>query len=305
MNYKNIGLGVLLLAIITGASSIFIVEQTEQAMVLAFGEPKRVIKTPGLNYKIPLIENVIFYDKRLLNLDPEPQEVNLEGKKRLIVDSFTRYKITDPLAFYQSLRNTYNAESQIENAINSSVREVLGKASLEDLLFEGSNETENSQENISKRQKIMKTIKARVEEKTAPMGVEIADVRIKRADLPTQVYESVVNRMISERIQEAKEFRAQGEELALFIKAKADRQRQEILADAKKQSEIIKGQGDKEAAKIWAEAANQDSGFYEFYRSLLAYKKAFNDENKASLVISPDSDFLKFFNRSPSKSQGE
>ncbi len=305
MNYKNIGLGVLLLTIITGASSIFIVEQTEQAMVLAFGEPKRVIKTPGLNYKIPLIENVIFYDKRLLNLDPDPQEVNLEGKKRLIVDSFTRYKITDPLAFYQSLRNTYNAESQIENAINSSVREVLGKASLEDLLFEGSNETENSQENISKRQKIMKTIKARVEEKTAPMGVEIADVRIKRADLPTQVYESVVNRMISERIQEAKEFRAQGEELALFIKAKADRQRQEILADAKKQSEIIKGQGDKEAAKIWADAANQDSGFYEFYRSLLAYKKAFNDENKTSLVISPDSDFLKFFNRSPSKVQGE
>ena len=265
-------------------SSVYTVNQGEQALVLQFGRPVRVVQDPGLKLKVPVIQNVIFYDARLLDLDPPAQEVVLNDKKRLDVDSFTRYKIIDPLKFYKTVRTEYQAQSKLAEIVNSSVRKILGRSTLQELLSQ-------------KRTQIMTDISVAVKVDAEQIGVSVADVRIRRADLPVEVLQAINARMKTEREREAKEFRAQGSQEALKIRAGADKEKTIILANAEKQAEIIRGQGDEQAIMLWNKAAGQDIKFFEFYRSLEAYKNALSNNN-SSMVISPDNEFLQYFRKS-------
>ena len=273
-------LGLVALAIIW--SSTYIVYQPEQAIVLQFGEPVRWVKEPGLKFKIPLIQNVVFYDTRLLNLDPPAQEVVLNDKKRLDVDSFTRYQIVDPLKFYQTVKTETQARSKLEEIVNSSLRKVLGRVTLTELLSQ-------------QRTQIMADISKTVKKDAEAIGVSVADVRIRRADLPMEVMQAINERMKTERQRDAKEFRAKGQQKAQNIRATADKEAAIIVAEAEKQSQILRGEGDKESVAIWNKIVGQDVDFYEFYRSLEAYRKSLGD-NETSLVLSPDSQFFKYFN---------
>lgn len=275
--------GIVLVAVFLIGTSVYIVNQAEQAIVLQFGRPVRLVQEPGLKIKIPFIQNVIFYDTRLLNLDPPAQEVVLNDKKRLDVDSFTRYKIVDPIKFYKTVRTEFQAQSKLAEIVNSSIRKILGRSTLQELLSE-------------KRTKIMSDISATVKVDAAQIGVSVADVRIRRADLPLEVLQAINARMKTEREREAKEFRAQGSQEAQKIKASADKEKTIILANADKQAQIIRGQGDEKAIEIWNRAAGQDIAFFNFYRSLEAYKNALGD-GKSSMVLSPDSEFFQFFRK--------
>ena len=266
------------------ANTLYIVHQAEQAIVLQFGEPIRVVKEPGLKVKIPFIQNVVFYDMRLLNLDPPAQEVVLNDKKRLDVDSFTRYRIVNPLRFYQTVRTEEQAQSKLAEIVNSSVRKILGRITLQELLSE-------------KRTIIMQQISTAAKIDAEQIGVSVADVRIRRADLPLEVLQAINARMKTERERDAKEFRAKGQQEAQQIRAAAEKERTIIIAEAEKKAQITRGEGDKEAIKIWNDAANQDKEFFEFYRSLEAYKKALAD-GEASLILSPETDFFKYFRHS-------
>lgn len=277
-------LTVLFALVIIALNSFYIVSQPEQAIVLQFGEPMREITTPGLKMKVPFIQNVVFYDNRLLRLDPPAQSVLLNDKKRIDVDSFTRYQIVDSLKFYKTVRTEMQARSKLEEIVNSSVRKVLGKVALQDLLS-------------GKRTQIMKDISEGVKIDAAQIGVSVADVRIRRADLPVDVLQAINERMKAERERDAKEARAQGQQVAKQIRAEADKEKVIILAEAEKQSEILKGQGDNEAISIITGIANADPRFYSFYRSLEAYKKSIAN-SETNLVISPDSEFFEFFKRS-------
>ena len=282
-----------ILAVIFGAlfivfmSSAYIVNQQEQAIVFQFGEPIREVREPGLNFKIPFVQNVTFYDVRLLNLDPPAQEVVLNDKKRLDVDSFTRYKIIDPLKFYKTVRNEEQAQSKLAEIVNSSLRKVLGRVTLTELLSE-------------KRTQIMNDISATVKKDAEAIGVSVADVRIRRADLPIEVMQAINDRMKTERQRDAKEFRAKGQQQAQNIRATADKEATIIVAEAEKNAQITRGEGDRAAVELWNKTVGQDVEFYEFYRSLDAYKKSLAG-NETSLVISPDSDYLKYFNRNMKK----
>jgi membrane protease subunit HflC len=264
-------------------SSVYVVYQPEQAIVLQFGEPVRLVNEPGLKFKVPFIQNVVFYDSRLLNLDPPAQEVVLNDKKRLDVDSFTRYKIVEPLKFYQTVRTEAQAQSKLAEIVNSSLRKVLGRVTLTELLSE-------------KRTKIMRDISATVKKDAEAIGVSVADVRIRRADLPIEVMQAINHRMRTERERDAKEFRAKGQQEAQNIRAKADKEATIIVAEAEKNAQITRGQGDKDAVSLWNRIVGQDVNFYEFYRSLEAYRKSLADDD-TSLVLSPDSDFFKYFNQ--------
>lgn len=275
--------GIVLVAVFLIGTSVYIVNQAEQAIVLQFGRPVRLVQEPGLKIKIPFIQNVIFYDTRLLNLDPPAQEVVLNDKKRLDVDSFTRYKIVDPIKFYKTVRTEFQAQSKLAEIVNSSIRKILGRSTLQELLSE-------------KRTKIMSDISAAVKVDAAQIGVSVADVRIRRADLPLEVLQAINARMKTEREREAKEFRAQGSQEAQKIKASADKEKTIILANADKQAQITRGQGDEKAIEIWNRAAGQDIAFFNFYRSLEAYKNALGD-GKSSMVLSPDSEFFQFFRK--------
>lgn len=276
-------MGVGLAAVLLAASSIYIVTQTEQAIVLQFGEPMRVIKEPGLKFKIPFIQNVVVYDKRLLNLDPPAQEIVLNDKKRLDVDSFTRYRIVDPLKFYQTVRTETQARSKLEEIVNSSVRNVLGRITLQELLSQ-------------QRSQIMGDISKAVKNDASQIGVSVAEVRIRRADLPIEVLQAINDRMKAERDRDAKEFRAQGQQQGQQIRATADKERTIIIAEAEKQAQITRGEGDKLATTIWNQAAGVDPQFYAFYRSLEAYRKSLGKEEN-SFILSPDSEFFKYFNQ--------
>lgn len=273
---------VLAAVVITAASSVYVLNQTEQAIVLQFGEPVRVEQEAGLKFKIPFIQKVVFYDKRLLNLDPPAQEIVLNDKKRLDVDSFTRYRIVDPLKFYQTVRTETQARSKLEEIVNSSVRNVLGRITLQELLSQ-------------QRSKIMADISNAVKKDAGQIGVSVAEVRIRRADLPLEVLQAINDRMKAERDRDAKEFRAQGQQAAQQIRATADKERTIIIAEAEKQAQIIRGEGDQEATKIWNRAAGQDPKFYAFYRSLEAYRKSLG-KGENSFVLSPDSEFFRYFN---------
>ena len=261
--------------------SIFVVKEINQAIVLQFGDPKRIIVKPGLNFKIPFIQNVVFLDKRILNLDTPPEEVIASDQKRLIVDAFARFQIVDPLKFYISVGNERVARSRLSTIINSRLRSVLGQQELQTLLSKD-------------RTKQMALIQEGVNNEAANFGIKIVDVRIKRADLPQANSDAIFRRMQTEREREAKEFRAKGAEMAVTITSTADKEVTVILADAQKQSEIMKGEGDGQRNRIFADAFGQDPEFFAFYRAMQAYEKALIG-GETSLVLSPDSEFFKFF----------
>ena len=271
---------IIALAIITYLS-LFTVKEINQAIVLQFGNPKKVITTAGLQWKIPFVQNVVFLDRRILSLDPAPEEVIASDQKRLIVDAYSRFKIIDPLKFYISLGNEMVARSRLATIINSRIRNVLGKQSLATLLSE-------------ERGRQMAIIQEGVNEEAKKFGIIIIDVRIKRADLPQANSEAIYKRMQTEREREAKEFRARGAEMAVTITSTADKEVTVILANADKQSEIMKGEGDGIRNKIFADAFGQDPEFFSFYRAMQAYEKALIG-GETSLILSPDSDFFKFF----------
>ena len=261
--------------------SIFIVKEVNQAIVLQFGDPKKIILKPGLNFKLPFIQNVVFLDKRILNLDAPPEEVIASDQKRLIVDAFARFQIVDPLKFYISVGNERVARSRLSTIINSRIRSVLGTQRLQTLLSED-------------RTKQMALIQEGVNVEAEKFGIKIVDVRIKRADLPQANSDAIFARMQTEREREAKEFRAKGAEMAITITSTADKEVTVILADAQKKSEIMKGEGDGARNKIFADAFGQDPDFFAFYRAMQAYEKALIG-GETSLVLSPDSEFFKFF----------
>ena len=276
---------ILPIIILFGATlffSIFIVKEVNQAIVLQFGDPKRIILKPGLNFKLPFIQNVVFLDKRVLNLDTPPEEVIASDQKRLIVDAFARFQIVDPLKFYISVGNERVARSRLSTIINSRIRNVLGQQKLQTLLSED-------------RSKQMALIQQGVNNEAENFGIKIVDVRIKRADLPQANSDAIFRRMQTEREREAKEFRARGAEMAVTITSTADKEVTVILANANKQSEIMKGEGDGERNKIFAEAFGKDPEFIAFYRSMQAYETALIG-GETSLIMSPeDSEFFKFF----------
>ncbi len=274
---------VLIAGFFIASQSLFIVPETKQVIVLQFGNPVKEITNPGLNLKIPFIQNLKVFDKRVLDVDPPPEELILADQKRLVVDAFARYKIVDMLEFYKSFGTETAAADRLYKDINSTLRGTLGNRSLSEILS-------------VTRDEIMVEIQEKVNKSAKENGIEIVDVRIGRADLPPQISQSIYARMKSEREQEAAEFRAQGEELAQEIKSKADRDRTVLIAEAQKTSQIEKGMGDEEAIKIYAEAFNKDPEFYNFYRSMEAYRASLAN-SETTLVLSPNNEFLKYLEK--------
>jgi membrane protease subunit HflC len=278
------GLVLLGLAAFVAYLTLFTVSQTQQALVLEFGKPKRVITDPGLQYKIPFIQNVEFFDKRILDIDTASQEVIASDQKRLVVDAFARYKIVDPLLFFQSLRDERIASSRIGAILEASLRRVLGSANFVSVVRD-------------KREELMRTIAEQVNQEATPFGVKIVDVRIKRVDLPEANMQAIYRRMQTERQRQAAEFRAEGEGAARRIRGTADREVTVIKADATGESERIRGAGDAERNRIFAEAFGQDPDFFAFYRSMQAYEAALK-AGDTRLLLSPDSQFFRYFNDS-------
>ena len=280
---RKILIRIVVVLAVVAYQSLFIVQEVNQAIVLQFGDPKKIITKPGLNYKIPFIQNVAYLDRRVLNLDNPPEEVIAVDQKRLIVDAFARFKIVDPLKFYISVGNERVARSRLATIINSRIRSVLGTQELATLLS-------------TDRAVHMATIQNDVNTEAQNFGIKIVDVRIKRADLPQANSEAIYKRMQTEREREAKEFRAQGAEMAAKITSTADKEVTVILANANKQSEIMKGEGDGQRNRIFADAFGQDPEFFAFYRAMQSYEKALIGGD-TSLILSPDSDFFKFFGK--------
>jgi membrane protease subunit HflC len=280
-------LALAVLAAIVGllaASSFFIVSEAQQALVIQLGRIEREAREPGLYWKLPLVQTVARYDKRVLDVDPPSERVILADQKRLVVDVFARYRIVDPTRFYQAIGTEAAVEGRLGSVLSASLRRVLGGVALQALL---SNE----------RAGVMQRIKEQVEAEATSFGIRIVDVRIRRADLPDETSQAIYARMKSEREREAAEFRAQGFEQAQQIKGKADRERTAILAEAERDSQILRGQGDADSIKIYADAFGRDPEFYGFYRSLQAYRRALGTED-ATLVLSPSSEFFRYMQRS-------
>ncbi len=270
-----------LVALVLVTTSVFTVQENQQVLVTRFGNPKDQIANPGLHFKLSFLDQAMVFEKRILNVDPPAEEVLLADQKRLLVDSFARYKITDILKFFQTLSTEDRAQTRLYTIINSAVRSEMGKATLQDILSK-------------KRDVLMENIQNTVNLEAKRFGIEVVDVRIVRADLPEQVTQATFDRMRSERSREAQEARAEGEQLSLEIKSKADKDRTILLAEAQRDAETLRGEGDKAAIEIYGKAFNQDPKFYAFYRSLEAYKKSLANDG-TTLLLSPDSDFLKYF----------
>jgi len=262
-------------------STMFTVDQRQQVLILQFGEPIRTINKPGIKFKVPLLQNAVFFDKRIIDLGISEQEVIASDQKRLIINAFAKYKITDPLKFYTTVGTTQGFANKISGILDSSLRQVIGEVTLSELL------TEN-------RSNIMAKIKDVVSTASEIFGVEIVDVRIMRADLPKENSDAIYARMQTEREKEAREIRANGAEEADKIRAAADKERTIILAEAKKNADITRGNGEAESNKIYANSYGRDPEFADFYRSMSAYKEALNSE-KTKMVISPDGEFFKYF----------
>lgn len=261
-------------------NAVFTVHQTQQALVLQFGNPVDIVQDPGLHLKVPFIQQVEYFDKRVLDFDAPSVELVLGDQKRLVVDAFARYRITDALRFRQSVGNEQAFRGRLEPIVFSSLRSVLGEAPLFTLL---SND----------RTQIMNRIKSEANKSLAGFGVALVDVRIKRADLPPENSQAIFQRMQTERQREAKELRAQGAEVGQRIRARADRERRVLIAEAERESQILRGQGDAEAIRIFADAFGQDPEFFDFYRSLAAYRASLKAGN-STMVISPDSEFFDY-----------
>ncbi len=277
-----IAVGIIaVIGIFVGTGTFFTVHQTQQALILQFGEPKRVIQEPGLNIKLPVVQDAIFFDNRILDLDTQPEEVLTSDQKRLIVDAFARFRITDPLLFYQTVNNELIARRRLSTIFNTSVRTVLAEEEFSRLLS-------------GERADLMLTIRTDVNNKAKPLGIEVVDVRIRRADLPQANSQAVFRRMQTEREREAREARAQGQEIAQRIRSRADKEAAVLLAEARRDSEILRGEGDAERNRIFADAFGQDPDFFAFYRAMQSYEQALVGSN-TTMVLSPDSEFFRYF----------
>ncbi len=276
-----------LIALIVGAGllayfALFIVHQNEQALVLEFGKPKRIINQAGLHWKIPVVETVEYFDKRILDLDMTPQEVPAADQKLLLVDAFARYRIKDPLKFYQAVTSEYYVPQRFGPIVQSTLRRVLGSASFIDIVR-------------NKREELMKQIAIEVNKQGQEFGLEVVDVRIKRADLPEKNLQSVYDRMKADRFKEAEELRAEGRAAANKIQADADRDSITIRAEARRKADQMRGEGDAERNRIFAEVFNRDPAFFSFYRSMQAYEQGIKSGD-TRMVLSPDSEFFRYFN---------
>ncbi|HEY66141.1 MAG TPA: protease modulator HflC [Caldilineae bacterium] len=274
------GLGVLLiLVVILASQTIFIVDETKQAIVLQFGDPIRNIRDPGLATKLPFVQNVIYFEKRVLSSDAPPQEYLTTDKKRLVVDHVTRWRIADPLLFFKTVSTEARARARLDDIVFSELRRELATVNFVDVI---------SQE----RENIMESVTRSSAEKAKEFGIELLDVRIQRADLPEVVQQSVFNRMRAERQRESSLFRAEGEEQAAIIRARADRNETVILAEGYREAQRLRGEGEAMAISIYAQALEQDPEFYAFWRRLQAYKTTLKAGD--TLVIPADSDFFRY-----------
>jgi membrane protease subunit HflC len=279
--------GIVGIVILLGLfSSFYFVNQTEDALVLQFGAPQAVVTEPGLHFKTPLTQSVLFFDKRVLLLDAEQEEVIASDKKRLVVDAFARWRIVDPLRFYQTLVDKENALTRLSPILSSSVRRVLGAQTFASVLS-------------AKRAELMIDIRDDMNQDVADFGIKIVDVRIRHADLPQANSEAIYARMQQERVREASEYRAEGDETAQRIRARADREVTVLTAEATRESEILRGEGDAEKTRILGQAYSQDPEFFAFYRTMQAYQDTFASGGSTTVVLSPDSDFLKYFGKGP------
>lgn len=290
-------------AAVIGLSSLFIVRQTEQVIVVQFGEIVRVEKEPGLKAKLPFIQNVVRFDKRLLEFEAPPAEIitrnrQIDVEERVVIDAFVRYRIVDPVQFYQAVKNEANLRSRLSSIVTSGMRRTLANYSLSDLL---SDQRQTIMQQIQ-QQVNRQAMSGRIEDaegktiqQTQGFGIEVVDVRIMRADLPSDISLATYERMRKDFTKEAQRFRAEGEERAIEVRATAERERTELLADAKKESETIRGEGDGEAAAIYAKAFGRDPQFYAFYRSMQAYRKTLG-KNDTTVILSPGSEFLRELN---------
>lgn len=271
----------IVVILILANMSLFIVDETKQAIVLQLGKPIRTIKEPGLNWKLPFIQNVLFFEDRLLVYDAAPTEIITRDKKTLIVDNYARWKIIDPLKFLQTVRDLNGAQARLDDIIYSELRVDLGLFDMSEIVSE-------------KREGIMKRVTEISNEKANIYGIEIVDVRIKRVDLPPENEKFIFERMRAERERIAKQYRAEGQEESAKIIAETEREKTVILAEAYKTAQVLKGEGEAESIKIYAESFNQDPEFYKFYRTLEAYRLTFKD--KTTVLLSTDSEFLKYLN---------
>ena len=271
----------MLIVFVIGYNSLFFVEQRIQALILQFGEPIRVIQEPGLNFKVPLAQNIVKFDKRILLFDNNAEEIIAADKKRLIVDAFVRYKIIDPLKFYQTVRFEAALNNRLGSVVNNSLRAVLGRAPLQAVISD-------------RREQLMAEVSGLVAERATQFGISIEEVRIKKADLPSENSEAIYRRMQTERQQEAAQIRAVGEEKSRFIRAESEKNKTILLAEAQRDGDILRGQGDAEKNKILGKAFSQDPEFFSFYRSMQAYSRALS-EGDTTMVLSPKSDFFEFF----------
>lgn len=281
MNKSLIGGVLALLVLVVLYSTLFTVSMTQQALVLQFGDPRRAVTEPGLHVKIPFVQNVVYLDKRILNLDSPTEEIIAEDRKRLVVDAFARYRIVDPLKFYQAINDPLYTDTRLRPIFVSALRNVLGGESLEALVRDD-------------RSGLMQQIEKSFNQAASGFGVEIVDVRIRRADLPAANSQAIYRRMQTEREREAAELRAQGQETAQRVRSRADRDVTVLLAEAERDAQILRGEGDATRNKVYAEAFGQDPEFFAFYRSMQAYEAGLKGDN-TTLVLSPDSDFFRYF----------
>ena len=275
-------LGVIILLVMLGASPFFIVDLTQTAIVVQLGEPKRTVTEPGLKFKIPFVQEVTYFDKRLLDYDASAREVITQDKKTILIDNFAKWKIVDPLRVYQAFQTQRGALQRLDDIIYSELRVELGRHDLHEIVS-------------ANRLLIMSEVAKRANEKANQYGLEILDVRIKRADLPEQNAKAVFDRMQAERERIAKQYKAEGAEEAQKIRSEAEKDREIILAEAYKTSQEIRGEGEAKAFKIYADAYRQDPKFFEFIRSMEAYRKVFAKDT--TMVLSPDSEFLRFLKK--------
>jgi membrane protease subunit HflC len=276
-----VALFVIIVAAVAGYLSLFTVYQTQQAIVVRLGEPVRVVTEPGLNFKIPLIDSVIPVDKRILDLENPSQEVIASDQKRLVVDAFARYRIQDALRFYQTVNSVAGANSQLSILLNAALRRVLGESTLTHVVRD-------------ERAALMARVRDQLDREARNYGIQVVDVRIRRADLPEQNSQAVYQRMQTERQREAAEFRAQGAQKSQEIRSKADRDVTVIVAEATSKGEQVRGEGDAERNRIFAEAFGQDPDFFAFYRSMQAYEAGMRS-NDTRMVLQPDSEFFRYF----------
>ena len=294
MTNRNLLMAVLIVlggALFVVWNALFVVDQRQQALVLQLGDPVRIVREPGLKAKLPFLQQVSYYDRRLLDFDADAQEVIMADQKRLVVDAFARYRITDPLRFYQTVGTEANMRNRLSAIVVASMRNVLGSVPFSEVL-------------TARRSALMRQISDLVVAEANSFGVEVIDVRIMRADLHPDNSPAIFARMQTERQREANQERAEGAELGQRIRAEAERDRTVILADAQRQAQILRGVGDAEATAIFADAFNRDPQFYAFYRSLEAYRKALGD-GQATMVLSPDSDFFRYFRELKGTQGGE